>query len=105
MGNDLRSRGGSRGNSGGGNSVGNNRKLDKLKKSRERIDLKWLDTGLMLAVVERALISGGAVRFGLTRDGGALAVGVYGDGEYTTVYLNAKDDQTEFWQTIMESYT
>lgn len=35
---------------------------------------------------------GGAIRLGYTRDGGAFAIGVYGDGEPYTEYCRAGDD-------------
>lgn len=35
---------------------------------------------------------GGALRFGYTRDGGAYAIGIYGDGEPYTEYLRPGED-------------
>lgn len=101
MGNDLRNDRRSRGSGSGRNQSNNAKRLDKLKKDRPKFDLSRLDSDLMLAAIGRAALRGGALRIGLTRDGGALAVGVYGDGEYTTVYMNEFEDQTDFWETIM----
>lgn len=100
MENDLRSRRGRKSNSGGRNIAPNAGRLDKLKKARGQFDLSGVDTKRLLNAVGLAISGGGAIRIGLTRDGGALAVGVYIDGASETVYLNADDDQSEFWDTI-----
>jgi hypothetical protein len=47
---------------------------------------------------------GGAVRLGYTRDGGAYAVGIYGDGEPFTEYVPPSDDITEFMKGLIEDY-
>lgn len=44
--------------------------------------------GLVIAVTSQ----GGAVRFGLSRDGTALAVGILGDGEPYTEWFRPSDD-------------
>lgn len=44
--------------------------------------------GLVIAVTSQ----GGAVRFGLSRDGTALAVGLLGDGEPYTEWFRPSDD-------------
>jgi len=38
---------------------------------------------------------GGAVRFGYTSDGGAYAIGIYGDGEPYTEYIRPSEDVDE----------
>ena len=49
----------------------------------------WQDLGDALEVMAPI---GGALRIGLTRDGGALASGVYGLGEPYTAYIRPSDD-------------
>lgn len=44
-------------------------------------DYSGCDARRVLAAVGAICKAGGAVRFGYTRDGGAYAVGVYGDGD------------------------
>jgi len=105
MGNDLRSRRGNKSNGGSKNIAANASRLDKLKKSRGQFDLSGVDTARLLTAVGLAIAGGGAIRVGLTRDGGALSVGVYVDGASETVYLNADDDQTEFWDKIDAVFT
>lgn len=100
MGNSLRTRRAPGSNSGNRNAAPNSGRLDKLKKKRGSFDLSGVDSARLLTSVGLAILHGGAIRIGLTRDGGALAVGVYIDGGSETVYLNADDDQTEFWDSI-----
>lgn len=38
---------------------------------------------------------GGALRFGYTRDGGAYAIGIYGDGDPYTEYVSPQEDMHE----------
>lgn len=104
MGNELRN-GSRRGRaSAGKNGAPNTNRLASLKKARGQFDLSGLDTGRLLTSLGIAIERGGALRIGLTRDKGALAVGVYVDGASETVYLNAEDDQAQFWDTIDAVY-
>lgn len=104
MGNELRT-GSRRARAGAGkNTTPNSNRLASLKKSRGQFDLSGLDAGRLLTSLGIAIERGGALRIGLTRDRGALAVGVYVDGASETVYLNADDDQAAFWDTIDAVY-
>jgi hypothetical protein len=47
---------------------------------------------------------GGALRLGYTRDGGAYAVGVYGDGTPFTEYIPPSDDIEVYLKGIIEDY-
>lgn len=100
MGNELRTRRKPTSNGGGKNTGGTIDRLAKLSKVRGQFDLNGVDTSRLLTAIGLAIAGGGALRIGLTRDGGALAVGVYVDGSSETVYLNADDDQAEFWDAI-----
>lgn len=100
MGNELRNARKRRTSGGGNNGTSNSNRLGKLTKARGKFDISGVDTNRMLTSIGLAIAGGGALRIGLTRDGGALAVGVYVDGGSETVYLNADDDQAEFWDTI-----
>lgn len=51
--------------------------------------MRWtlVNSASLLELVDLATAVGGAIRLGLSRDGGALAMGVYGDGpEPYTLY-------------------
>lgn len=104
MGNELRATARGKRGSGGKNGAPNASRLGKLKAQRGEFDLTRLDADMLFGALDAAIRGGGALRIGLTRDRGALAVGVYVDGASETVYLNAEDDQAEFWATIVSVY-
>lgn len=63
-------------------SIGQSKKADW-----ETADAEQLRT--TIAIVAKV---GGALRLGYSRDGGAYAVGVYGDGDPYTLYHPPEDD-------------
>jgi len=67
-------------------------------------DWQTADPGLVLSVIERAAITGGAVRFGYSRDGGAYAIGIYGDGDPYTEYCKPSEDLNEFLTLVLRLY-
>lgn len=105
MANDLRGGKGRRSSVSGKNGTANGNRLAKLKKARGTFDITGIDTQRLLTAIDLAISAGGAIRVGLTRDGGAMAIGVYIDGGSETVYLNADDDQTEFWDSVDSVFT
>lgn len=48
--------------------------------------------------------AGGAIRFGLTSDGGAYAVGIYDDG-LSKEYLRPEEDLNEYLRGVIEDYS
>jgi hypothetical protein len=65
----------------------------RSKREQSRYEFKGFDDmGWLLALCLGAALSGGAIRVGLTRDMGAVAVGVYLDEEYATEYIRPGDD-------------
>ena len=48
--------------------------------------------------------AGGALRLGYTRDGGAFAIGVYGDGEPYTEYLRPSDDIETYLRELCDAF-
>lgn len=56
-------------------------------------DWSQVDETLIRDAIVAASMAGGAIRFGLTSDGGAYAIGVYGDGDKPyTEYVRPNDD-------------
>jgi len=51
--------------------------------------IEWLP---LVALVEVLAAEGGAVRIGLTRDAGALALGIYLGDDYATEYVKPNED-------------
>lgn len=94
-----------------------NQRDDRKKKSeetkrrrRENIrndgvaDWETADGALVLRAVATVARMGGAIRLGYTRDGGAYAIGIYGDGEPFTEYVPPDEDLNEFMKGIIEDY-
>lgn len=48
---------------------------------------------------------GGALRLGYTRDGGAYAIGIYGDGEPFTEYVPPSEDIESYLGGIIDDYS
>lgn len=62
------------------------------------------DHELLGGVVAAVTANGGAIRFGYSRDGGAYALGIYGDGKPFTEYLGATADVNEWLAGIKFDY-
>ena len=54
--------------------------------------------------IEVVAIAGGALRFGYTRDGGALSIGVYGDGSPYTLYVSPHEDARDLLRSIRDGF-
>jgi len=64
-----------------------------------------IDGARLLRAIEVITANGGAIRLGKTRDGGAFAIGVYGDGnEPYTDYLRPTDDIVEYLETLVDAF-
>ncbi len=84
--------------------VEKNRKNDAQLRRRRTADkggkgkANWmlLEAELAQYLIICAAHTGGAVRFGYTRDGGAYALGIYGDGDPYTEYISPTEDINEY---------
>lgn len=52
-----------------------------------------------------AASTGGALRFGYSRDGGAFAIGVYGDGDPYTDFVSCNEPIDDYLQEYIELFT
>lgn len=73
-------------------------------RSHEPNDYASIDPELLRGVIRWIAKSGGAVRFGLTRDQGAFAIGIYGEGDPYTEYMHSTEDLTEFLLELVRDY-
>lgn len=62
------------------------------RKSTSTADWAGADASLLSRAICAAAITGGALRFGYSRDGGAYAVGIYGDGDPYTEFFKPDED-------------
>ena len=60
---------------------------------------------LIQSLIALVANEGGAVRVGFTRDGGALAIGLYTGDEYGTEYVRPSEDETEAFREIADAWT
>lgn len=72
--------------------------------SVDKADWRSADSAKLLAVVVAVTQHGFAVRFGYTKDGGAFAVGVIGDGEPFTEFVRPTEDIDVFLDGLQADY-
>jgi len=72
--------------------------------SRGVTDWGTADAQLVVRAIERASFTGGAIRFGYSRDGGAYSIGIYGDGDPYTTYRKPDEDLDEWLTDIIDLY-
>lgn len=61
-------------------------------------------SALVIKAISTASIAGGALRFGYSKDGGAYALGIYGDGEPYTVFVPPSDDIDITLQDVIDLF-
>lgn len=67
-------------------------------------DWGGIDADLLRKLIEAITKSGGAIRFGYTRDGGAFSLGIYGDGKPFTEFHPGNDDAPNWLEGIFLDY-
>jgi hypothetical protein len=71
----------------------------------EAADWGTADPLLVLAAITSVGLQGCAIRFGYTRDGGAFAIGIVGDGEPYTEYVRPTEDINEYLRTLSMDFS
>lgn len=87
-------------------STRSNRRISKRRAQQSHDPINWdvINSKTITDLIQSATRSGGAVRFGATRDHGALALGVYGDGEPYTEYFRDPDEFDDFTQELINVF-
>jgi len=87
-------------------SPGNNPKGVRQFRQSSIVVADWAaaDAKILLDVVRQACYAEGAVRFGVSRDGGAFALGIYGDGEPYTVWIPCTADINEVLKDLATTF-
>lgn len=67
-------------------------------------DWETANSDLLKRAISVVSSRGGALRFGYTRDGGAYAVGILGDGDPYTEYLRPTDDIDDYLRALIEAW-
>lgn len=86
------------------NEESNARRRQHRGRGTVQADWTSVDAEAIKAAIGSLTASGGAIRFGYTRDGGAYAVGILGDGEPYTDYLRPSDDVEGYLQELAEDF-
>jgi len=72
------------------NPVGKSRGLKS--RSNGVADWETVNGDILKRCIATCARTGGALRFGYSRDGGAYAIGIYGDGEPYTEFIRPSED-------------
>ena len=68
-------------------------------------DWRNADPTILWETVSTVANNGGAIRFGYSRDGGAYAIGVYGDGDHPyTDYIRPGEDLNAYLQRLCANW-
>ena len=84
------------------NPIGKSRGV--RKQPGDPADWASVDEKSLRNAIAQAASTGGALRFGYSRDGGAYAVGIYGDGAPYTEFLKPSDDIELFLEEVIELF-
>lgn len=76
----------------------------RIRGTRFTADWATVDSEKIKAAIAAASSNGGALRFGYTRDGGAYALGILGDGDPYTIYCGSSDDIHKTLDEIRETF-
>jgi len=71
-----------------------------FEERRGQFDDTLLFTPEQVDVIKFVIQEGHAIRFGLTKDGGALNIAVYSDGEVKNAYMRSADEINEFFAVL-----
>lgn len=84
---------------------------DKQRETRRRnrgksesADWGTVDAGLLVAAIVAVTRHGYAIRFGYTKDMGAFAIGIIGDGEPFTEFVRPTEDIELYFRGIIDDY-
>lgn len=78
-----------------------NAKRRRVVQQRDEVVVGSIEPRSLFHAIDAALREGGAIRIGRTRDGGAWAIGIYGDGEKPyTEYVQASEDINAYFDNL-----
>lgn len=80
-------------------------KRQRLQQQREEVVVGSIEAQALFHALDSVLRVGGAIRIGRTRDAGAWAIGVYGDGDAPyTEYVQASEDINKYFYSLGEFF-
>jgi hypothetical protein len=81
-----------------------NARRRKARGKQQSADWTSIPADLLQQAIATITGAQGAIRFGYTRDGGAYAVGILGDGEPYTEYLRPSDDVVAYFEGLIQDW-
>jgi len=76
----------------------------RTQRQSEPADWSLVEPEKLVRLVLNVTGVGGAVRFGYTSDGGAYAIGFYGDGEPFTEYIRPNEDINAVMEEFIQAW-
>lgn len=73
-------------------------------RSHGTVEWSSIQSQLVVEAIGCVAKSGGALRFGYTRDQGAYAIGIYGEGDPYTEYFHDPKDCADFLRELIGDY-
>lgn len=89
---------------------GESNELDRIRARRQAkqahdiADWAAADGALLHEAIAVVAATGGALRFGYTRDGGAYAIGIYGSSQPYTEYIRPSEDIDYYLRGLIEDF-
>lgn len=81
------------------------RRFQRTQKNLATADWGTVNPEVLRDTIATVALHGGALRLGYTSDGGAYAVGIYGDGPAAyTEYLRPDEEMEAFLHSIAEAF-
>lgn len=94
------------GKNGYGKPVTQSRRARLTAETRgQQPDWTRIDAALLHYIIGVVTPNDGAVRFGYSKDGGAYAIGIYGDGDPYTLYEHSDEAILAILRKIAEEYS
>lgn len=82
-----------------------NDKRQRIQQQREEVVVGSIEAQSLFHALDCVLRQGGAIRIGRTRDGGAWAIGIYGDGDKPyTEYVQGSEDINKYLDNLAEFF-
>lgn len=82
----------------------NRRRRQETRGTGEIADWASADGNLIVAAISAVSSTGGALRFGYTRDKGSYAIGILGDGEPYTEYVRPTENLDEYLRGLIRDF-
>lgn len=85
----------------------NNRSSKRSRRGNRHpsvVDWNSIQSDILREAIRLVSRSGGALRFGYTRDQGAYAIGIYGEGDPYTDYFHSPEDCADYLRELIRDY-